>query len=82
MRVRHRPWMLAVLWALSLVAVGVVSALAQAPVRPRAALVTEAPTVIFGDDVGFRMERTRDGMAVGKVVVRVDGRWIDTTQGR
>ena len=76
MAVLHRHWTLAILWVLSLIVVGVTSALAQ-PQRGR--VVTEAPTVIFGDDVGFRMERTRDGMAVGKVVVRVDGRWIDTT---
>jgi hypothetical protein len=78
MAVLHRHWTLAVLWVLSLIVVGVTSSLAQAP-RARPEAVTEAPTVIFGDDVGFRLERTRDGMAIGKVVVRVDGRWVDTT---
>ena len=74
----RRHWMLAVLWVLSLIVASVTSAVAQAP-RARGDAVTEAPTVIFGNDVGFRMERTRDGVAVGRVVVRVDGRWIDTT---
>ena len=78
MAVLHRHWMLAILWVLSMIVVGVTSSVAQAP-RARADVPTEAPTVIFGDDVGFRIERTRDGLAVGKMVVRVDGRWIDTT---
>jgi hypothetical protein len=40
--------------------------------------MTVAPTVVFGNDVGFRIERTQDGIPVGKVVVRIDGTWVDT----
>ena len=41
--------------------------------------VSVYPTVVSGGDIGFRLERTVDGIAVGRVVIRVDGRWIDTT---
>ena len=67
----------------SLVAVGVISSSAQAQRgRPGVSLVTEAPTVVSGNDVGFRIERTQNGIPVGKIVVRVDGRWVDTVPPR
>lgn len=78
-----RHWRLAVLWALSLVVVGAASSTAQTgrPGRGLAdvPLVTAAPMVVSGDDVGFRVERTVNGMPVGRIVVRIDGRWIDAT---
>jgi hypothetical protein len=75
--VRH--WRLAILWMLSLVAVSAITSSAQAQRgQPGFTLLTEGPMVISGNDIGFRIERTRDGIPVGKVVVRVDGRWVDT----
>jgi len=83
MAILTRHWTLAILWALSLVAVGVISASAQTPRgRPGVSLVTEAPTVVSGNDIGFRIERTQNGIPVGKIVVRVDGRWVDTVPPR
>jgi hypothetical protein len=83
MAILTRHWTLAILWALSLVAVGVISSSAQAQRgRPGVSLVTEAPTVVSGNDVGFRIERTQNGIPVGKIVVRVDGRWVDTVPPR
>jgi hypothetical protein len=76
-------WKLALVWMLSLVAVGAVSSSvhAQRPASPPSrlplGLLTEAPTVISGNDVGFRVERTRDGIPIGRIVVRVNGSWID-----
>jgi hypothetical protein len=70
-----RHWKLAILWALSLVAVSVISTEAQ---RPGFQLLTVQPTVVSGNDVGFRIERTQDGVPVGRVVVRIEGRWVDT----
>jgi len=78
-------WKLAILWALSLVAVGVISSAAQGrrgQPPPGFQMLTEAPTVVSGNDVGFRIERTQDGIPVGRVVVRVDGRWVDTLPPR
>jgi hypothetical protein len=79
MKILTRHWVVAILWALSLVAVGVLSSSAQAPSgRPGFNLLTPTPAVVSGNDIGFRLERTQDGIAVGKVVIRVDGRWVDT----
>jgi len=78
-------WKLAVLWALSLVVVSVISSSAQAQRgqrQPGFEMLTVAPTVVSGNDVGFRIERTQDGLPVGRVVVRVDGRWVDTLTPR
>ena len=58
-------------WALSLVAVGGLTAAAQ---NDR---LTISPQFVSGDDLGFRIERTVDGIPIGKLVIRLDGRWVD-----
>jgi hypothetical protein len=76
-----RHWKLAVLWVLSLIAVSAISSSAQAQLfRPDP--VTEGPTIVSGTDVGFRIERTQNGLPVGRVVVRINGAWVDTTAAR
>jgi hypothetical protein len=40
-------------------------------VRPHAAVV------VFGDDVGFRIEGQRGRTPVGKIVVRIDDQWVE-----
>ncbi len=40
-------------------------------------LTLEQPTVVAGPDVGFRIERVERGIPVGKLVVKVDGKWVD-----
>jgi hypothetical protein len=40
-------------------------------------LTQEAPTVISGSDIGFRVEGHKGNTPVGTLVVRVDGRWIE-----
>jgi hypothetical protein len=77
-----RYWKLAVVWSLSLMVVSVVSraqARQQPPPEnmPRQFLL-EGPAIVSGNDLGFRIERTKDGVPVGKVVVRIDGKWVDT----
>jgi len=66
-----RHWKLAILWAVSLMLVGSLSSLAQ--VR----LLTEGPTIVSGSDVGFRIDRTQNGIPIGTLVIRVDGRWVE-----
>lgn len=51
----------------SLLAVLVAWIAAQAP----------TPTVISGGDIGFRVESQRGGVPVGRLVIRVDGNWIE-----
>lgn len=40
-------------------------------------LVTVSP-IVSGGDIGFRLDRVVDGIAVGKIVIRVEDRWVDT----
>ena len=40
-----------------------------------------APTVISGSDLGFRIESNRDNVPVGRLVVRINGRWVDAQVG-
>jgi hypothetical protein len=40
-----------------------------------------APTVIAGNDLGFRIESTRNNIAVGTLVVRIDGHWVEAQVG-
>jgi len=73
-----RDWRLVVLWAVSLAIGGVLTAAAQdSRLRNPQTLLLDSPTILTGDDVGFRLERMRDGVPVGRVVVRVDGRWVE-----
>ena len=75
-------------WAISLVLVGVFAS-AQVPLPPPGTPTgripfqppLNAPTVIAGNDLGFRVESTRDGVPVGKLVVRVNGKWVEAQLG-
>lgn len=72
-------WKVALLWVVSLVVVGVVVASAQAlrPVR----VVTATPLIVSGSDIGFRIDRTINGVPSGTLVVRIDGKWVDVASG-
>jgi hypothetical protein len=59
----------AVLWALSLVAIGAISS-AQTTRKDPA-------TVISGTDIGFRPEGWRGKARTGTWVVRINGEWVD-----
>lgn len=77
-----RYWKPAMLWVLSLLTMGVISSSAQ-PGRERQPgldldRITVTPDLVFGNDVGFRIVRIQDGIPIGKVVVRIDGRWVET----
>jgi hypothetical protein len=41
-----------------------------------------APTIISGNDLGFRIENNRDNVPVGKLVVRIKGVGFDAQVGR
>ena len=43
----------------------------QPPIRPL------SPTVLSGENVGFRVEGEQGGVAVGRLVVRIDGKWVE-----
>jgi hypothetical protein len=69
-----KNWKLAIVWALSLIAVSAISGSAQ---TLPTFLHMENETVVSRDDIGFGIERTQDGNPVGQVVVRpTDSGWI------
>jgi hypothetical protein len=35
------------------------------------------PGVVSGADIGFRVERTDGNTAIGRLMVRVNGKWVD-----
>jgi hypothetical protein len=41
------------------------------------AVTPVTPRVLSGDDIGFRVEGLRGSTPVGKIVVRVNGQWIE-----
>lgn len=65
---------LIIFWAASVVAVGA-WAHAQAPSVPAPA--SQPPTVISGNDLGFRVDSRKGKTPVGTLVVRVDGQWVE-----
>jgi len=79
-----RAWKLTPAWTLSLVAAGALaSVLTSAQAQPPRTLglptpeITEGTVILSGNDIGFRVERTRDGVPIGTLVVRIDGRWVE-----
>jgi hypothetical protein len=38
---------------------------------------TPSPKIITGDEIGFRVDGYKDGVPVGTVVVKVDGKWVE-----
>jgi hypothetical protein len=66
---------LAVAWIVSLVGVATVVAQVATHMVP--------PKIFSGSDVGFRVERIdpKAGSVIGKVVVNVNGQWVDAEIG-
>jgi hypothetical protein len=58
-------------WLLSLAVVAVVAQ------QPRVVVPDGKPTVIAGNDIGFRVDGYRGKTPVGTLVVRVNGEWLE-----
>jgi hypothetical protein len=73
-----RSWLiLGGVWLISLIGVGTVVVSAQAPLwRP-----LPTPKVLFGEDVGFRVEGVRGEVPTGVIVIKVNGNWIEAQVG-
>ena len=65
---------LAGFWLVSLLVV----ANAQVFEQPR---ILPEPRVLSGPDVGFRVEAQHGTLPIGKLVIRVDGKWIEARIG-
>ena len=50
-------------------------AVAQVPENPQKPVVPG--DVISGNDIGFRLEGGKRGRAVGRLMVRVNGQWLE-----
>jgi hypothetical protein len=55
---------------LSMLAVGAIA-------QSREVTKLSTPILISGSDLGFRVEGYQGGTPVGRVVIRVDGRWVE-----
>ena len=64
---RARIGLAAIVWLATLVAVGV---WAQTPPQPD-------QKVLSGSDIGCRVERQERGTPIGRLVVRINGQWVE-----
>ena len=67
---------IAVLWVLSLFAVGTIVKAQAYRINP-----LPEPKVVSGPDFGIRIDGERNGKPVGLLVVRVDGKWLEAQLG-
>jgi hypothetical protein len=76
----HKWMALVFVWFASLTAVAVLAQGRQVP-PPAQADKPLTPMIISGPDLGFRIEGRNGNTPVGKLVIRVDGQWVDTQFG-
>jgi hypothetical protein len=68
-----RNWVvLGVLWIISLLAV---AGLARA--QSYELIPDPKQRILFGQDIGFRVEGSLGGAPAGTLVIRVDGKWVE-----
>lgn len=68
----------------TLVGAGAAGTAAAQQVSPLEVFTAEQPEplVLSGSDLGFRVERTRrDGVRIGSLVVKVEGKWVEAELG-
>lgn len=71
-----RAWIcLVVLWACTLLVAGTMA-------QGRQWTPLAAPSVLAGDDVGFRVEWMNGRIPTGTLVVRINGEWVDARIGK
>ena len=54
---------------------------AWASAQVRQVTPVDPPVVVSGNDIGFRIEGRQGGTQVGRLVVRVDGKWVEAQLG-
>ena len=69
---------LVVVWTLSIIAAATIATTAQTPEMVPSAI----PTVVSGNDLGFRIDGQRGQTPVGRIVVRIDGQWVEAELSR
>ena len=67
------------LWVASVLVAGLLVH-AQAPLPPRepqSPVPQPGPTVIAGNDLGFRIDSRKGRTPIGRFVVRINGEWVE-----
>jgi hypothetical protein len=57
-------------WVISVTAAGALG-------RAAAQRSNDEPAIVSGADIGFRIDGIDSGVRKGRLVVRVDGKWVD-----
>ena len=66
----------ALLWVASLLVVVTIARAQVYPINP-----LPQPKVIFGPDFGIRIEGEQNGVPVGPLVVKINGKWVEARIG-
>jgi hypothetical protein len=66
---------LVIVWALSLIGVGAWARAEGQQQQPP--VITLGPEVVSGENLGFRVHRVQGDTRIGRLVVRVDGKWVE-----
>jgi hypothetical protein len=67
---------LALVWVASLLVVATIARAQVYPINP-----LPEPRVVFGPDFGIRIEGEQNGVPVGTVVVKINGKWVEARIG-
>jgi hypothetical protein len=67
---------LAVLWVASLLVVATITQAQVYQINP-----LPEPKLVLGPDFGFRIEGEQNGVPVGPLVVKVNGKWVEARIG-
>jgi hypothetical protein len=75
-----RKWItIVIVWIASLALAGIIGR-AQSP-NQTPSVQPQTPTIISGNDLGFRVEGRKGNTPVGALVVRINGQWVDAEFG-
>ena len=66
----------AVVWIASLLVVATIARAQAYPINP-----LPQSKVVFGPDYGIRIEGEQNGVPVGPLVVKIDGKWVEARIG-
>jgi hypothetical protein len=73
----RRIAVLAILWVGSLFVVATIARAQVYQINP-----LPEPRVVFGPDFGLRIEGEQNGVPVGPLVVKIDGKWVEARIGK
>jgi hypothetical protein len=65
-----------VIWFMSLVAVAAIARAQMLQIVP-----LPEPIIVSGNDVGFRVEGKQGSTPVGRLVLRINGQWVEADFG-